>query len=121
MKKTLYRSKTDRIFFGVCGGIAEYFGIDSTLVRIITVLLLLSSHSIAILYLLLGLVIPENPSRKKEKPVVKLKNTSAITGGGLVIIGLLLLLDNLGLIRWSQVWPALLICLGVYILYNNNK
>lgn len=36
--KKLYRSETDKKIAGVCGGIAEYFGIDSTLVRLIWVL-----------------------------------------------------------------------------------
>ncbi|HZX47134.1 MAG TPA: PspC domain-containing protein [Clostridia bacterium] len=34
MDKKLYRSQTDKMIAGVCGGIAEYFGIDSTLVRL---------------------------------------------------------------------------------------
>ncbi len=34
-KKKLYKSVDDKVLFGVCGGIAEYFGIDSTLVRLI--------------------------------------------------------------------------------------
>jgi len=37
--RTLCKSRSDKKLFGVCGGIAEYFGIDPTLVRIITVLL----------------------------------------------------------------------------------
>ena len=37
MSKKLYLSKSDKIIGGVCGGIAEYFDIDSTLVRIIIV------------------------------------------------------------------------------------
>jgi len=37
--KKLYRSKKDRMLAGVCGGIGEYFGIDSTLIRILWVLL----------------------------------------------------------------------------------
>ena len=35
MQKKLYRSNTDKMLSGVLGGIAEYFGIDSTLVRIL--------------------------------------------------------------------------------------
>ena len=34
MKKTLYKSRKDRFLFGVCGGLAEYFEVDPTLVRI---------------------------------------------------------------------------------------
>ena len=41
MTKRLYRSKTDRKIAGVCAGLAEYFGIDPVIVRVIAVLLLL--------------------------------------------------------------------------------
>ena len=36
MKKTLYKSRKDRFLFGVCGGLAEYFEVDPSLVRIFT-------------------------------------------------------------------------------------
>ena len=39
MKKTLYKSRKDRFLFGVCGGLAEYFEVDPTLVRILTAVL----------------------------------------------------------------------------------
>jgi len=41
MKKKLYRSKKDHMIAGVCGGIAEYFDVDTTLVRLLTVLFVL--------------------------------------------------------------------------------
>ena len=41
MSKKLYRSKKDKKIAGVCGGIAEYFDVDPTLVRLFTVLTLL--------------------------------------------------------------------------------
>ena len=41
MAKKLYRSTENRMIAGVCGGIAEYFDIDATLVRLVAVLLLL--------------------------------------------------------------------------------
>ena len=36
IKKRLYKSRKDRFLFGVCGGLAEYFEVDPTLVRILT-------------------------------------------------------------------------------------
>jgi phage shock protein C len=120
MSKTLYRSKTDRVIFGVCGGIAEYFGIDSTLVRIITVVLAMINTSFSVLYLILGLIMPENPSKKKGKPVVKMKNTLWI-GAGLIIIGGLLLLDTYNVLNWNQIWPVLLIIIGGYLLWQEQK
>ena len=38
MEKKLYKSQSDKKICGVCGGVAEYFGIDSTLVRLLVVL-----------------------------------------------------------------------------------
>ena len=64
MDKRLYRSKKDRKIAGVCGGIAEYFDIDSTIVRIIALVLILVGIAPAVLaYLLLWIVVPENPEQ----------------------------------------------------------
>lgn len=58
--KKLYRSKTDRKIAGVCAGIAEYFNIDPTTVRVIAVLLLLPGGLPGLIpYLILWVVIPE--------------------------------------------------------------
>ena len=55
MEKTLRRSKTDRKIAGVCGGIAEYLGISSTLVRVLFVF-----SGIGILaYFIIALIMPE--------------------------------------------------------------
>ena len=59
--KKLYKSKTDRKLSGVCGGIAECFGMESTLVRRGLVLFCLAGGSGVILYIVASLVIPEEP------------------------------------------------------------
>lgn len=61
MSKRLTRSITDRKIAGVLGGIAEYFHIDSTLVRLIYIILLVSSFfSLALIYLLAVMIIPND-------------------------------------------------------------
>lgn len=58
--KRLTKSKTDSMIAGVCGGIAEYFDIDPTLVRVgYLVLTFLAVGSPILLYILLALIIPE--------------------------------------------------------------
>ena len=57
--KRLTRSKTDRKLFGVCAGIAEYFDIDPTLVRLGWVILSLMAGSGVLGYFICALVIPE--------------------------------------------------------------
>jgi phage shock protein C len=64
MTKRLYRSTENRMIAGVCGGIAEYFDIDPVLVRIIAVALLLPGGLPGFLpYVILWLVVPEDPGR----------------------------------------------------------
>jgi len=59
-KKPLRRSRTDRVLFGVCGGIGKHMGIDSTLVRLVFAMLtIFSAGLVIIVYLLLGLVLSE--------------------------------------------------------------
>lgn len=63
MNKRLYRSKDNRMIAGVCGGIAEYFDIDPTIVRIAAAILTLAGFSGIIIYIILAIVVPENPAQ----------------------------------------------------------
>ena len=64
MDKRLYRSRTDRMISGVCGGIAEYFAIDPTIVRLATVaLLLVTSGAVFLIYIVMAIVVPEMPAQ----------------------------------------------------------
>ena len=66
--KKLYRSRTERWFAGVCGGLGNYFGVDPTLVRVIFVILSLTFGSGFLIYLVLWLIIPNEP---EATPVVE--------------------------------------------------
>lgn len=57
--KRLYRSETDRKLCGVCGGIAEYFNIDSTVVRLIMIAVGLLLHIGVVFYILAALLMPQ--------------------------------------------------------------
>ena len=59
-QKRLYRSSTDNVLGGICGGIADYFNADPVLVRIIfVVLLIVSFGTAAIAYLIAWVIIPK--------------------------------------------------------------
>jgi phage shock protein C len=62
-KKKLYKSSTDKMLSGVLGGFAEYLGIDSTLVRLVYVLLSLFSAGFPglLFYIICAIIIPEPP------------------------------------------------------------
>lgn len=59
--KKLYRSRRDRQIAGVSGGIADYFGIDVTLVRLVFIGTTLLGGPGIILYIVLALIVPEEP------------------------------------------------------------
>ena len=61
MTTRLYRSKRDVMTCGVCGGIAEYFDIDPTIVRLVAVVLVFGWGSGLIAYLVGAIIIPKNP------------------------------------------------------------
>jgi phage shock protein C len=59
--KRLYRSRTERIIAGVCGGIGEYFEVDPTLIRLLWVIFVLLGGSGIIGYIIAWIIIPEEP------------------------------------------------------------
>ncbi|HUO61720.1 MAG TPA: PspC domain-containing protein [Candidatus Acidoferrales bacterium] len=61
--KRLMRSRVDRKIAGVAAGVAEYFDLDPTLVRVLWVVCLLFAGTGGLLYLILWIVLPEEPMR----------------------------------------------------------
>lgn len=68
--KKLYRSRTDKKIAGVCGGLAEYFNVDATILRIIFIVLLLPGGFPGLLpYVILWLFVPLKPLINPDKVV----------------------------------------------------
>lgn len=66
--KRLYKSADNRLLCGVCGGIAEYIGVDATLLRLVVVLATLIpgiGGTLIVLYVIGCIIIPENPATRK--------------------------------------------------------
>jgi phage shock protein PspC (stress-responsive transcriptional regulator) len=61
MNKKLYKSNTDKKIAGVCAGLAEYLGIDSTIIRLIWLCAVLFAGTGLLLYIIAALVIPNKP------------------------------------------------------------
>lgn len=61
MKKRLQRSRTEKMIGGVCGGLAEYFDVDPTIVRVIWVIITLMAGFGVLAYLILWVIIPQEP------------------------------------------------------------
>jgi len=61
MEKRLQRSRTEKMVGGVCGGLAEYFGIDPTIVRLLWVVIILLGGAGILLYIILWVIMPLQP------------------------------------------------------------
>jgi phage shock protein C len=61
MEKRLTKSTTNKMLLGVCGGLAEYFQVDATIIRLLWVLFSLCGGSGVLAYLAAALIIPQGP------------------------------------------------------------
>ena len=72
MEKRLYRSRSDRMIWGVCGGLAKYFDMDPTIVRVIAVLSIFVTGLGIIAYIIMAIVLPlENSKATEPKDTIK--------------------------------------------------
>ena len=131
-KGRLRKSSSDRVMFGVAGGLAEHLDIDSTLVRVAFVVLGFASGIGLIAYIVLALVMPEavegaapaEDSMAPREADTRTKRNRNLIGGLLVIIGvvfLLLQLEFLSWLRWSLIWPLIVIGAGVALIWDRTK
>jgi len=150
MHHKLYRSRTDEILGGVCGGLGDYFGIDSNLIRLIFVILALVNGVGVLIYLALWLIVPREDfvdisaqewirtgaeemagkARAWGDEVGRASQRSnqpagVIIGGILIALGVIMLLRNLGILRaaWLRfdiLWPVLLVVCGIVILWRRK-
>ena len=81
MAKKLYRSN-DKVFCGVCGGIADYFDLDSTIIRVVWVLL--SCFTIGfpgiIAYIICAAILPANPNDGRDSDISNMKSAGSSEG-----------------------------------------
>lgn len=61
MDKRLYKSSSNRVLCGVCGGVGEYFNVDPTLIRLLFLLLICGWGSGLLFYIIAAIIIPERP------------------------------------------------------------
>ena len=61
MERKLYRSRTDKKLCGVCGGLAEYFNVDSTIIRLAWVFGMFFAGAGLLAYIIAALIIPSQP------------------------------------------------------------
>ncbi len=135
MEKRLYRSRTERVLGGVCGGIAEYFGVDPTLVRLLALVLILAGGAGIIAYIIAWIVIPEEPEKEKaeEKAVITGERKEAekkdieLVAWILIFVGLIWFCLHLLSWWWPSrfiarlIFPVALIVVGILLLWERRK
>ena len=129
--KRLYRSQSNKMIAGVCGGFADYFEIDPTLIRLIVVAIALFGGVGLLAYIAAIFIVPNNPEEVPAENSSEnlIKDKSLFWGSLLIIFGLFFLLRQMGFfygfefwrIPWQMVWATFLIIIGFYLLYNRKK
>ncbi len=77
--KRFYRSRTDKVFAGVCGGLAEYFSIDPILIRLLFLVLIIAAGGGLLAYIILWIITPEKPfdfTQSQNPPTMENKESS---------------------------------------------
>ncbi|MFA5368816.1 MAG: PspC domain-containing protein [Candidatus Paceibacterota bacterium] len=137
--KKLYRSATDKIIFGVCGGLGEYLEIDSLIVRIIFIVFAFAGGASIFIYLVLAVLIPKEgseTSKASKKNTIEvpqkisqeasneesIMNLKDIFGLIIVVFGIMMLLKELfrfdifAWINWGVIFSLFLIFVGFRLL-----
>jgi phage shock protein C len=130
--RRVHRSRRDRVFAGVCGGLAEYFGVDAVLLRIVAVALALSGGAGLLLYVIAWIAMPEDTTTDAAErqralepsagPVRQRATAATIAGAVLVAAGALMLLNQL--LPWMNVallWPLVVIAGGIAVLMSGRR
>lgn len=144
--KRLYRSTTNRILGGVCGGIGEYFNIDPTLVRVLFLVASLGGGFGVVLYIILWIIVPEHGQEQRpleqraETAGQEMKDSAqrlaagvqagrsnsapALIGAVLIGFGIIALVNQFMPITsfslWQIFWPLVIVSVGVAILLKRK-
>jgi len=128
--KRITRSQDDRIIAGVCGGFADYFNVDSTLIRMLWIFFTLFGGSGILGYILASIIIPDEGIEIKTKPNLGVKK-SRFWGFILVVVGVIVLIQHDYLFKtilysfWGTSLNAIfsmgLILIGAYMLFYRRK
>ncbi len=130
----LYRSRTNKMIGGVAGGLAEYFNVDVTLMRLLFIIVFLAGGSGVLIYIVLWIIVPLEPYSKMEEKlnsqepfVTKDKtkpdnnNRTFIIGVSLIVLGFIFLFNSLfPQFNLKELWPLVLVVIGVMLIINES-
>ena len=125
-ERRLYRSRKNRVFKGVAGGIGEYFGIDPVLVRLAFLLTFAMGGAGVVAYILAWVLLPRRPKGQAVPPTPRTNGLEVLHNRSLgvwilVAIGAGFILDQLNLnIAGDRLWPLLLVGGGLIVLMRRR-
>jgi phage shock protein C len=121
----LYRSRTNRVLAGVCGGIAERYGSDPTAVRLAAVIIALFTGVVpmVVVYIIAAIVIPEldGASAPSDRAAVAPGQMAILFGALLVVIGIAGFANVWLELDWERLWPLALIGLGAVMVVGTLR
>ena len=125
-QRRLYRNQTNKVVAGVCSGLGEYLNVDTTIVRLVWILLTFLGGSGIIAYLIAYFIIPEKPIESSGTMPQQIHDFTAVRVFGFLFVaaGIAILLDNLDILSFHRWWymsedfvfPGFLILVGIYFL-----
>ena len=123
MGKRLYRSTMNRLLGGVCGGLGEYFDVDPVLIRIVVVLLMLAPGIGVWAYLAAWIIIPKRSVGLAPESAAPSPGSwpKYLPGLVMVMLGALLLIrQHWYWFGWHELWPVVLIVIGVAVIVRGS-
>lgn len=124
----LYKSSTDKVIDGVCGGVADYFDIDPSIVRLVWAASVLFAGTGIFLYIIAAIILPRDTEVKgyvegevTHKKHHNIDNRKTI---GIIFIGLggfLFLRRFFNIFDFEFFWPFILVALGLYLIFKGKR
>ena len=133
MGKRLYRSRKDKIIAGVCGGLARYFDVDPTLVRILAVISIFINGIGIIAYIVAWIIMPLEPEREsrsenkennvseKKEALEEVQSQKRKLLGGIILVvigGVFLIYAYVPWFGFRKLWPFVLMAIGVVVIFD---
>ena len=120
-ERNLRRSEKNRVFLGVCGGLAEYFDVDPVIVRILFLILFAIDPRFIIVYFVLALIMPRGEEVEKGA-VTNDEKSRRVLGYGLIAIGLLILFHEFfALLNTGLVLGVILVVIGILVILGGGR